>query len=116
VQVNHHWDAIAMTRKEKRKQRAGPRLRKPALFINGERVSASSRHVALFTCLRKNLGRVVSYERLFSCLGHKSRRKMPKHLLRQYMTWIKHTLSTHEVPNVLTVAQNVGYALCKVAD
>ena len=105
-----------MTRKEKRKQRAGPRLRKPALFINGDRVSASSRHVALFTCLRKNLGRVVPYERLFSCLGHESKRRMPKHLLRQYMASIKQMLAAHDAPYVLTVAQNVGYALCKVTD
>jgi DNA-binding response OmpR family regulator len=116
VNHDHHWDAIAMTRKEKGKQRGGLRIRKPALFSNGDRVSASNRHVALLACLRENLGRVVPYERLFSCLGHKSKRKMPKHLLRQYMTWIKRTLSTHEVPYVLPVAQNVGYALYKVAD
>jgi hypothetical protein len=70
----------------------------------------------LLACLRENLGRVVPYERLCSCLGHESKRRMPKHLLRQYMTGIKHTLAAHDAPYVLTVAQNVGYALCKVAD
>jgi hypothetical protein len=32
------------------------------------------------------------------------------------MTGIKHTLAAHDAPYVLTVAQKVGYALCKVAD
>jgi DNA-binding response OmpR family regulator len=74
------------------------------------------RHVSLLACLRENLGRVVTYERLCSCLGHESKRRTPKHLLRQYMAGIKQMLAAHDAPYVLTVAQNVGYALCKVAD
>jgi hypothetical protein len=99
----------------KRKQRAGLQISKLGLLINEKHISAPDRHVALLACLYDNRGRVVPYKRLFSTLGYEGRRDVQKHLLRQYMAWIKRALSQHEAPYVLSVAQNVGYALCELA-
>lgn len=100
-----------------RKRRSSIQINKLGLFINGNHISAPPRNVALLACLYANLGRVVPYSQLVMVLGYNpARRDAQKHLLRQYMLSIKSTLSAHKVPYVLTVAHNVGYGLCELAD
>jgi hypothetical protein len=38
-----------------------------------------------------------------------------RHLLRQYVLIIKKLLTEHRTSHVLTVASNLGYALCEIA-
>ena len=57
-----------------------------ALFINGQRsIRGGQGQLALLACLLDNLGRAVSYKRLFTVIGRKSDNGYNRHLLRQYM-------------------------------
>jgi hypothetical protein len=100
----------------KRKRRIRVEIRKQALRINGEQISAAKRNVALFACLYRDLGRVVPYERLLLTLGYAGTGRAQRQLLRQYLMWVKDTLATHKAPYVLAVATDIGYALCELAE
>jgi DNA-binding winged helix-turn-helix (wHTH) protein len=95
----------------------GPTKRdaKLLLYINGRFVEANRKQLKLLACLYDNLGHLVSYERLCLTLGYKSTQKTQRHRLRQYAYWIKKMLTEYQAPCVLTVCQEVGYALCEIA-
>lgn len=76
---------------------------------------ASQTQTALLACLHDEMGRVVRAESLCAVLGHNGRnRRKELHILRQYMAWVRQTLSAHKLPYVLTVAPDLGYALCEI--
>jgi DNA-binding response OmpR family regulator len=85
------------------------------LSINGEHVSAPATNVKLLAYLHKHLGQVVSFHRLCLTLGYPIVRDAERHILRQYITWMRQLLDEHGVPYRLAVARNVGYALCEIA-
>jgi DNA-binding response OmpR family regulator len=90
--------------------------RRPLLFLNGRHVPARSKEIALLACLYENKGRMVPYSHLCRIIGHKASRASDRHILRQYMSWIKRTLKVHKVPLVLAAARDVGYVLCEITD
>jgi hypothetical protein len=85
------------------------------LYIDGRHVEGSQRHIAVLACLYDELGHVVPYKRLCPVLGQKTTGPTSLHLLRQYTTWIRQTLAVNKSPYVLTVAADVGYALCEIS-
>ena len=86
-----------------------------ALLIKGRRVGASQTKIALLAALRDNVGSVVTYSHLCGILGYDVVHRKPVHILRQYIGWWKRTLAAHKIPFVITVAPEVGYALCAIA-
>jgi len=86
---------------------------KLAVFIRERRVKASPAQAALLASLHENPGHVVSYERLGQALGFKSIRMQERNVMRQHIAWIKKTLAAHRAPCLITVAPEVGYALCR---
>jgi DNA-binding response OmpR family regulator len=84
--------------------------------INGKSAQASETQAAILACIFTHLGRVVSYRRLGLILGYKTMGIKERHVLRQYMAWVKRTLTTHKASYVLTVANHLGYAMCEISD
>jgi DNA-binding winged helix-turn-helix (wHTH) protein len=104
---NHtHPAAIAVLRRE-----TGP-----VVLINGHRADMRPKLAALLACLVGDLGRVVSYSRLCSAIGHKSARWSNRHVLQQYIRSLKGMLGTHQAPFAIAVVPEVGYALCEIAE
>jgi hypothetical protein len=64
-------------------------------------------------CLWSNAGRVTTYKRLCSLIGHNGTDSRQLHILRQYMAWVSQTLAAHRVPYIVTTARGVGCALCE---
>jgi len=87
------------------------------LYINGHHAAAHPKMIALLDYLFDRLGKVITYKQLCSVLGcgYDHRRQLSRRLLRQYAYEIKRTLEKYEAPYMLTVAANVGYALCEAA-
>jgi hypothetical protein len=77
--------------------------------------SSANQIEAVAECLLDNLGRAVSYKRLVAVIGRRSDNSSSRHLLRQYVSVLREMLVADDVPYVITVAQEVGYALCEVA-
>ena len=86
------------------------------LYINGCHAAAHPKMIALLDYLFNHLGKVITYKQLCSVLGcgYDHKRQLSRRLLRQYAYEIKRTLAKYEAPYMLTVAANVGYALCEV--
>jgi DNA-binding response OmpR family regulator len=84
-----------------------------ALYIRRQRVDAPQAQIRLLACLSSNVGRLVSYERLCFTLGHERAQARERHILRQYMVWVKQTMNAHSRYRI-TVAQDFGYALCEL--
>jgi len=88
-----------------------------ALFINGQRSDRGGQgQLALLASLLDNLGRVVPYKRLFTVIGRKSDNEYNRHLLRQYMLVLREMLIANKAPFVIATVQDVGYALCEIAE
>ena len=66
--------------------------------------------------LLDNLGRVVPYKRLFTVIGRKSDNGYNRHLLRQYMLALREMLLANKAPFVIATVQDIGYALCEIAE
>jgi DNA-binding XRE family transcriptional regulator len=85
------------------------------LSINGRRVRGNQTVLALLARLFDNLGIVIPYEQLCPLIGHKSANSAATHVLRQYIARLRDQLIATKAPYVITVAGEVGYALCKIA-
>ena len=72
--------------------------------------------LALLACLLDNLGRAVPYRRLFTVIGRKSDNGYNRHLLRQYMLVLRVMLLANKAPFVIATVNDVGYALCEIAE
>jgi DNA-binding XRE family transcriptional regulator len=72
--------------------------------------------LTLLARLFDNLGTVVPYENLCLLIGHKSANSAATHVLRQYTAWLRGVLIANKAPYVITVARDVGYGLCKLAE
>jgi len=71
--------------------------------------------LGLLARLFDNLGTVIPYTDLCLLIGHKSANSAATHVLRQYTAWLRGVLIANKAPYVITVARDVGYALCKIA-
>ena len=88
-----------------------------ALFINGQRSDRRGQgQLALLACLLDNLGRAIPYRRLVTVIGRKSDNWSTRHLLRQYMLVLREILLANKAPFVIATVQDVGYALCEIAE
>jgi DNA-binding XRE family transcriptional regulator len=88
-----------------------------ALFINGQRSDRGGQgQLALLACLLNNLGRAIPYKRLVTVIGRKSDNWSTRHLLRQYMLVLSEILLANKAPFVIATVQEVGYALCEIAE
>jgi DNA-binding XRE family transcriptional regulator len=85
------------------------------LLINGRHVLGNQTMLALLARLFDNLGTVIPYEDLCLLIGHKSANWAATHVLRQYIAWLRDQLIATKAPYAITVAREVGYALCKMA-
>jgi DNA-binding winged helix-turn-helix (wHTH) protein len=83
------------------------------LFINDELVTAPATNVKLLAYLHEHLGQVVPMDRLCLQLGFPNVTEANRHILRQYMAWIRQMLDPHGYR--VTVDRNFGYALCETA-
>jgi DNA-binding XRE family transcriptional regulator len=72
--------------------------------------------LGLLARLFDNLGSVVPYEDLCTLIGHKSANSASTHVLRQYTAWLRGVLIANKAPYVITVARDVGYGLCRLAE
>jgi DNA-binding XRE family transcriptional regulator len=86
------------------------------LLINGRHVLGNQTMLALLARLFDNLGTVIPYEQLCLSIGHKSANSAATHVLRQYIARLRDQLIATKAPYVITVAGEVGYALCKIAE
>ena len=86
------------------------------LFINGRHVQCNQTMLGLLARLFDNLGTVIPYEQLCHLIGHKSANSAATHVLRQYTAWLRGVLIANKAPYVITVARDVGYGLCKLAE
>jgi DNA-binding XRE family transcriptional regulator len=86
------------------------------LFINGRRVQGNQTMLGLLARLFDNLGAVVPYEDLCLLIGHKSANSAATHVLRQYIGWLRGVLIANKAPYAITVAREVGYSLCRLAE
>ena len=88
-----------------------------ALFVNGQRSNRGGQgQLALLACLLDNLGRAIPYGRLFTVIGRKSDNGYNRHLLRQYMLVLRVMLLANKAPFVIATVNDVGYALCEIAE
>jgi DNA-binding XRE family transcriptional regulator len=88
-----------------------------ALFVDGQRADLLNRQTqAVAACLFGNLGRAVPYKRLIVAIGRKSDNLSSRHLLRQYISMLRRMLLASEAPCGIAVVQEVGYALCEIAE
>jgi len=85
------------------------------LYIDGKHVSAPATNVKLLAYLHARLGLVIPFERLLLQLGIPNARERDRHILRQYVTWMRQFLVEHDTRYCLAVARNFGYALCEIA-
>jgi len=86
------------------------------LFINGRRVRGNQTMLALLARLFDILGTVIPYEDLCLMIGHKSADSAATHVLRQYIGWLRGVLIANKAPYAITVAREVGYRLCRLAE
>jgi DNA-binding XRE family transcriptional regulator len=86
------------------------------VFINGRQVQGNQTMLALLARLFDNLGTVVPYKELCLLIGHKSANSAATHVLRQYTAWLRGVLIANKAPYVITVARDVGYGLCRLAE
>jgi DNA-binding response OmpR family regulator len=97
----------------------GPRLfrgqTRLLLFINGQHVSAPATNTKLLAYLHAHLGKAISFHRLCLILGHSNKTEAERHILRQYVTWIRQLLDEHRAPYRLGTVFDFGYALCEIA-
>jgi hypothetical protein len=89
--------------------------RKLSLLINGEPAKTSETVAALVACLYGHLGQVVPYNQLGPAIGYRRARSLQRPVLRQYVYVVEQLLAKHKAPYVITVARDVGYALCPIA-
>jgi DNA-binding response OmpR family regulator len=89
--------------------------RRLLLFINGHYVHAPATNVKLLAYLYAHLGLVIPFEALLLQLGIPTARERDRHILRQYVTWMRQFLVEHDTHYRLTVARSFGYALCEIA-
>jgi hypothetical protein len=90
---------------------------KLALFVNRPRADLLNRQTqAVAACLFDNLGRAVPYKRLVVAIGRKADNLSSRHLLRQYISMLRQMLLASEAPYGIAVIQEVGYALCEIAE
>jgi DNA-binding XRE family transcriptional regulator len=90
---------------------------KLALFVDGQRAALLNRQTqAVAACLFDNLGRAVPYERLIVAIGRKSDNLSSRHLLRQYISMLRQMLLASDAAYGIAVVQEVGYALCEIAE
>jgi DNA-binding XRE family transcriptional regulator len=88
-----------------------------ALFVNGHRSDRGGQgQLALLASLLDNLGRVVAYKRLFAVIGRKSDNGYNRHLLRQHIFTLREMLLANKAPFVIATVQEIGYALCEIAE
>ena len=85
------------------------------LFIDGKYVSAPATNVKPLAYLYRRLGQVIPFEALLLQLGIPNARERERHILRQYVTWMRKFLVEHDTPYRLAVARGFGYALCEIA-
>jgi DNA-binding XRE family transcriptional regulator len=104
-----HFPGIAILRE------ASGRL---ALFINGQRVNVRRGQVqlALLACLLDSLGRAIPHRRLFTVIGRRSHNRSTRHLLQQYMSMLRKLLLANKAPVVIATVDDIGYALCEIAE
>ena len=69
---------------------------------------ASHRHIATMASCHP--------EWLVTVIGRKSDNGSTRHLLRQYMLVLREILLANKAPFVIATVQDVGYALCEIAD
>jgi len=87
------------------------------LSINGRRSDRGGQgQLALLACLLDNLGRAIPYKRRFPVIGRKSDNGYSRHLLRQYMLVLREILLANKAPFVIATVQDLGYALCEIAE
>jgi DNA-binding XRE family transcriptional regulator len=87
-----------------------------ALFVNKQRSNRGGQgQLALLASLLENLGLVIPYKGLVTVIGRKSDDGSNRHLLRQYMLVLKEILLANKAPFVIATVQDVGYALCEIA-
>lgn len=97
----------------------GDQSRSGVLLINGQRIRAGQKPLALLTCLQQEMGYVVPYERLRQIMcpqksvASRGTEREQMHLLREYMRWIRETLAAHNASCVPGVVRDVGYVLCE---
>jgi DNA-binding XRE family transcriptional regulator len=99
-----HWNPARRYRK------AGPVHQRTALRSGGQG------QLALLACLLDNLGRAIPYKRLVTVIGRKSDNWSTRHLLSQYMLVLREILLANKAPFVIATVQDVGYALCEIAE
>jgi len=92
-----------------------PLTNKRAIIVKGRRLVAPQQERNLLACLHgNNLGFAVPYETLCAALGYGRPTRKKKHALQQHVVSLKRLLDSYGVPCTITVAHNVGYALCPV--
>jgi predicted nucleic acid-binding protein len=66
-------------------------------------------------CLN-DFGRAIPYKRLCSSIGRESDNSINRHVLRQYIGWLREILLTNKSPYVIAVVHDVGCVLCEIAE
>jgi DNA-binding response OmpR family regulator len=108
--ASRRWSGIRIVRALTRGKR-----RKLSLLINGEPVKTSETVAALVACLYGHLGQMVPYNQLGPAIGYRRAGSLQRPVLRQYVYVVERLLAKHKAPYVITVARDVGYALCPIA-
>jgi DNA-binding XRE family transcriptional regulator len=82
----------------------------------GKRHWATPKGLSLLACLLNDLGRAIPYRRLCSSIGRNSDNSTNRHILRQYIGWLREMLLANKSPYVIAVVHDVGYVLCEMAE
>jgi DNA-binding XRE family transcriptional regulator len=82
----------------------------------GKRHWATPKGLSLLACLLNDFGRAIPYKRLCSSIGRESDNSINRHVLRQYIRWLREMLLTNKSPYVIAVVHDVGYVLCEIAE
>jgi DNA-binding XRE family transcriptional regulator len=82
----------------------------------GKRHWATPKGLSLLACLLNDFGRAIPYKRLCSSIGRESDNSINRHVLRQYIGWLREMLLTNKSPYVIAVVHDVGYVLCEIAE
>jgi DNA-binding winged helix-turn-helix (wHTH) protein len=83
------------------------------LVIAGRRVAMGKKQSRLLMQLHKAMGSVVPYDKLCSIIGSTGARG--KRALRAHVGRINRMLTARKPPVFVTVAREIGYALCELA-
>jgi DNA-binding XRE family transcriptional regulator len=82
----------------------------------GNRQWATPKGLSLLACLLNHFGRAIPYKQLCSSIGRNSDNSTNRHVLRQYIGWLREMLLTNKSPYVIAVVHEVGYVLCEIAE